>query len=95
MEFVPIPAGPFIMGNQADDERAWNDEFPSPYWAARFSVTNAAFQEFVQATGHVTRAEKEGWCWVWNSIAASKFPLTLLIFPGAVHFSKNTFPVSG
>jgi formylglycine-generating enzyme required for sulfatase activity len=73
MEFVSIPAGPFIMGSQADDQRAWSDEIPQhtfeipyPYWAARFPVTNAAFRKFVKATGHVTRAEKEGWCWVWD-----------------------------
>ncbi len=73
IEFVPIPEGAFIMGSKDDDEQAWSDELPQHsfeipyrYWAAKFPVTNAYFQQFVQATGHITHAEKEGWCWVWD-----------------------------
>lgn len=72
-EFVRIPKGKFIMGSREGDELAFGDEFPQhtldipyDYWIARFPVTHREFAAFVRATSHITRAEKEGWCWVWN-----------------------------
>jgi formylglycine-generating enzyme required for sulfatase activity len=74
MNFVRIPKGKFLMGSKDDDELAWDDEkpqhiidLPYDYWVGRFPVSNSDFREFVQSTSYVTRAEKEGWCWVWNS----------------------------
>lgn len=61
------------MGSQADDELAWEDEKPQhilelsyDYWIGRFPVSNAQFGEFVRSTSFETRAEREGWGWVWN-----------------------------
>jgi formylglycine-generating enzyme required for sulfatase activity len=73
LSFVRIPKGQFIMGSKEDDELAWDDEKPQhtlelsyDYWAGRFPISVADFREFVQSTAYVTRAEIEGWCWVWN-----------------------------
>ena len=73
LNFVRIPSGKFIMGSQKNNELAWSDEIPQhtldlsyEYWAGRFPVSVADFRNFVQSSGYVTRAEKEGWCWVWN-----------------------------
>jgi len=55
-----IPGGTFLMGS--------NDHYPEEapahrvsvngFWIDRLTVTNAAFQRFVDATGHVTSAER-------------------------------------
>ena len=73
-DLVCIPRGPFVMGSKDDNELAWDDEkpqhtveIPYDYWTARLPVSNARFGEFVQSTSFETRAEREGWCWVWNA----------------------------
>lgn len=73
IDFVRIPGGEFVMGSKDDNELAWGDEHPQhvfdipyDYWVARFPVNNALFVEFVRATAFETRAEREGWGWVWN-----------------------------
>lgn len=73
VDFVRIHKGTFIMGSKDDNELAWDDEkpqhnleLPYDYWAGRFPVSVSDFREFVQSTSYITRAEKEGWCWVWN-----------------------------
>ena len=59
---VWIEGGDFIMGSQDQEGRA--DENPSHkvklkgFWMDATEVTNAAFKEFVDATGYVTTAEK-------------------------------------
>jgi formylglycine-generating enzyme required for sulfatase activity len=62
------------MGSKGEDELAWDDEkpqhtpvIPYDYWIGRFLVSNAQFGEFVRSTSFETRAEREGWCWVWNT----------------------------
>jgi sulfatase modifying factor 1 len=55
-----IPGGTFLMGS--------NDHYPEEapahrasvkgFWIDRHTVTNADFQRFVDATGHVTLAER-------------------------------------
>jgi formylglycine-generating enzyme required for sulfatase activity len=62
------------MGSRDDNELAWDDEkpqhifeIPYDYWIARFPVSNAQFAEFVRSTSFETRAEQDGWCWVWSS----------------------------
>jgi formylglycine-generating enzyme required for sulfatase activity len=55
-----IPGGTFLMGS--------NDHYPEEapahrvnvngFWIDRYAVTNADFQRFVEATGHVTLAER-------------------------------------
>jgi sulfatase modifying factor 1 len=60
---VWVPPGPFIMGGEYG--------FPvqvarieQSFFVARTPVTNAEFARFVEATGYVTTAEKEGWGYV-------------------------------
>jgi len=73
LNFAQIPKGEFIIGSKEDNELAWNDEkpqhkveIPYDYWAGKFPLSFADYNEFVQSTSYVTRAEKDGWCWVWN-----------------------------
>lgn len=61
------------MGSKDDNELAWDDEkpqhileIPYDYWIGKYPVSNAQFGEFVRSTSFETRAEREGWCWVWN-----------------------------
>jgi formylglycine-generating enzyme required for sulfatase activity len=74
VDFVRVPKGQFQMGSKGENELAWDDEKPQhsisiPYdfWIGRFPVNNAQFAEFVRSTSFETRAEREGWCWVWNT----------------------------
>lgn len=68
MEFLRIPAGKFLMGSKkghflgvGDDEKPQRMvEIPYDYWLARYPVTNDQFAAFIEATQHVTTAEKEG-----------------------------------
>jgi len=59
---VLIPGGEFIPGN----EHGYPEEQPSgstrveAFWMDRTEVTNAQFAAFVEATGYVTEAEREG-----------------------------------
>ena len=57
--FVEISAGPFLMGSDRQhDPRAYDDEVPRhtvvvpPYYIARYPVTVAQFQAFVDASGY-------------------------------------------
>jgi formylglycine-generating enzyme required for sulfatase activity len=74
-EMVLVPAGEFSMGSDADEidrlpnakREDFEDEIPrhrvylEAFYIDRYEVTNAHFQQFVQATGHRTQAEREGW----------------------------------
>jgi formylglycine-generating enzyme required for sulfatase activity len=59
---VWIPGGEFTMGT--DSSLGWPDEKPAHrvrvrgFWMDQTDVTNAQFRAFVEATGHVTTAEK-------------------------------------
>jgi serine/threonine-protein kinase len=65
---VAIPAGPFVLG----DERGRLDVRPvrsidlSAFWIDRTEVTNAQFAAFVNATQHVTEAERQGSARNWR-----------------------------
>jgi formylglycine-generating enzyme required for sulfatase activity len=66
-EYVRVPAGEFSMGSLSSDSQTNPDEWPvhtvylDAYWIGRTEVTNAQFAAFVQATGHQTSAEEQGW----------------------------------
>lgn len=73
MEFVQIPAGPYLMGSEpAGDKAANQDEKPqhpvylSDFYMAKTPVTNAQFDVFVKAKSYQTTAEKTGFAFVWN-----------------------------
>ncbi len=69
--FVRIPAGPFLMGSTDDDEMAYDNEKPRhevtlpTYYIARYPVTHAQYQAFVEAKGYEKRAywTEAGWRW--------------------------------
>ncbi|HZU95249.1 MAG TPA: bifunctional serine/threonine-protein kinase/formylglycine-generating enzyme family protein [Planctomycetota bacterium] len=59
---VFVPGGRCRLGSETADPLA-RDSFETdlgPFWIGKYEVTNAEFARFVEATGHVTRAEKEG-----------------------------------
>ena len=55
MEFCYVPAGPFWMGSDDGEEDAkplHQVDIPYGYWMGRYPVSNAQFEEFVQAGGY-------------------------------------------
>jgi len=73
MEFVKVPHGEFLMGSTDKDKGAYDDEKPQhkidiryDFLMARFPVTNASFETFIKKTSYKTRAEKDGFAYVWN-----------------------------
>jgi len=67
MAFVRVPAGEFTMGSNDDNPMASYSEkpqhscqIPADFWIGRYSVTNAQFTAFVQATHYRTTAEEQG-----------------------------------
>jgi len=71
MEFVEVPAGPFLMGSSDADDLADDDEKPQhelelpTYWIGKTEVTNAQFRPFVEGDGY-SNAEywtEAGWQW--------------------------------
>lgn len=79
---VELPGGTFTMG----DESAWaypgDGEGPvhevemSAFSIDRFTLTNAAYASFVDATGHVSAAEHFGWSFVFGGSLPDEFPDT-------------------
>src|SRR5262245_11230675 len=78
-EMVLVLAGEFSMGSDGDeldrlqaDRHIFGDEIPrhpvylDAFYIDKYEVTNARFQQFVQATGHRTQAEREGWGYVFT-----------------------------
>ncbi|WP_420315843.1 formylglycine-generating enzyme family protein [Ekhidna sp.] len=62
---VWVPGGTYIMGALDSDDQARKDEYPAHevtvdgFWMDVTEITNAQFEEFVNATGYVTTAEKK------------------------------------
>jgi formylglycine-generating enzyme len=69
-----IPAGTFLMGT--DDADGYPEDHEGPvreialdaFWIDRCAVTNKDFAAFVDATGHPTTAESEGWSFVFDGL---------------------------
>lgn len=76
-ETVALPWGEFLMGT--DDTASFPDDGEGPVRRVRLSpfridrhcVSNAAFADFVDATGYVTEAERIGWSYVFASFLPS------------------------
>ena len=94
-----IPGGVFDMGG--DNEQAAPDEFPkhpvrvSSFYMDATEVTNAAFREFVQATGYITTAEKKP---DWNELRKTLPPGTAqpadsLLVAASLVFQSTPGPV--
>lgn len=94
-----IPGGVFEMGG--NNNQASPDEFPrhkvqlSPFYMDITEVTNAAFKEFVDATGYVTTAEKKP---EWEELKKSVPPGTpkpadSLLVAASLVFKSTSGPV--
>jgi formylglycine-generating enzyme required for sulfatase activity len=72
-EMVVVPSCGFIMGSTDDREDGTNNNerpkhfvFLDSFMIDAREVTNGEFAEFVEATGYVTDAEKQGKGWIWD-----------------------------
>jgi sulfatase modifying factor 1 len=82
MAMADIPAGTFTMGT--DDPAGYPDDGEGPprpvtlpgFRIAVHTVTNDQFAAFVDATGHRTTAEQEGWSFVFGGLLPDAFPPT-------------------
>lgn len=73
---VELPGGAFRMGTDqesfpADGEGPVREVTVDPFYMDAHAVTNRQFQEFVQATGYVTQAERYGWSFVFHGLLAA------------------------
>src|SRR4030095_9523261 len=77
-ELVWIEGGSFVMGTDAAEGFPADGEGPvrevtvDSFYISPYAVTNAHFQEFVQATGYVTEAESFGWSYVFHLLASDE-----------------------
>ena len=86
---IRIPGGSFLMGS----DQHYPEEAPAHkvkvrgFWMDAHTVTNRDFQRFVEATGHVTLAEKPA--------NAEDYPGAKpeLLVPSSVMFQKSAGPV--
>jgi len=80
-EMVEVKGGRFWMGSAEEDGNAQQNEKPrhlaavSDFFMAKYPVTVWEFACFVQETGHVTSAEREGWAAIsrWDENTLSWF----------------------
>jgi formylglycine-generating enzyme len=79
---VELGGETFLMGTEdsdgfpADREGPVREVFVGPYRIDTVAVTNERFGEFVDATGHVTRAERFGWSFVFAGLLPDDFEET-------------------
>ena len=79
---VRLEGGAFLMGTddslsyEADGEGPVHEVTVRPFFIDAEAVTNARFGHFVQATGHVTAAERFGWSFVFAGLLPEEFPDT-------------------
>lgn len=77
---VRVDAGPFLMGDEqgyaSDGEGPVHEVHLAAFLIDEVAVTNAAFAAFVDATGHVTEAERLGWSFVFAGLLPDDFPDT-------------------
>lgn len=78
---VGVPGGTFTMGERTDLAYPGDGDEPIEVAVAAFAieataVTNERFAAFVDATGHVTDAERHGWSFVFGGLLPDDFPDT-------------------
>jgi sulfatase modifying factor 1 len=79
---LDIPGGSFRMGSIGREAYDADGEGPihvvelSPYRLAAHTVTNDEYAAFVDATGHVSDAERYGWSFVFAGHLPDDFPPT-------------------
>lgn len=99
---VWIPGGKFMQGAVDGDEMAMMSEKPAHpvqvdgFFMDATEVTNAEFQEFVEATGYVTVAERPiDWEELRKQVPpGTPKPPDSLLEPGSLVFRKPNHPVS-
>jgi formylglycine-generating enzyme len=88
-DMVWIPGGTFHMGSDYHypEEAPAHEVTVDGFWMDRYTVTNREFRRFVEATGHVTLAERVP--------KAEDYPGAKpeLLFAGSIVFKKQTGPV--
>ena len=76
---IRLDGGDFLMGTdgpwayEGDGEGPVHQVTLDPFWIGATTVTNAAFAAFVDATGHVTDAERYGWSFVFAGLLPDDF----------------------
>ena len=60
-QYLLIPGGEYLIGDPSDPYHQEQLVSLSPFYMAKFPVTNALFEIFVEKTGYVTTAEKQGY----------------------------------
>lgn len=66
VSLVTVPGATYVMGDpEGDDNEAPAEVTVAAFRIMRYEVTNAQFRAFVDATGHVTDAERRGRGSVW------------------------------
>ena len=97
---VWIPAGEFTTGTDETDsyapERPAHRVRVDGFWIDPNEVTNAEFAKFVQATGHITTAErKPDWEEMKKQLPpGTERPADSVLVPGSLVFSRPAGPVS-
>ncbi len=77
-----VPGGEFLMGTDRREGYPLDGEGPvrkvrlRPFWIDATVVSNRHFAEFVDATGHVTEAERFDWSFVFAGFLPDDFPPT-------------------
>jgi formylglycine-generating enzyme required for sulfatase activity len=75
MQWCYVPPGPFWLGSvKGEDDQAVDSEYGHrkpfdldyPYWIARYPITQAQYQAFVQATGHRAPYRDDEWAQPYN-----------------------------
>jgi formylglycine-generating enzyme required for sulfatase activity len=100
MEFVRVPAGPFLLGSDPmKDKDAQDDEQPQhsldlpEFYIGKYPVTNAQFAAFLRAAGHKAADDK------WQSgqfpQGGTTHPATFLSWHDAVAFCRWFSQASG
>ena len=70
LALVNIPTGPFTLGAAAQARIVHLPAFAMTV----FPVTNAQFAAFIEATGYVTQAEREGWGMAFTGVRWTQTP---------------------
>jgi formylglycine-generating enzyme required for sulfatase activity len=79
---IELAGGTFAMGSEDADAHPDDGEGPvrdatvAPFAIGADAVTAGEFAAFVESTGYVTTAEREGWSFVFASLLPDDFPPT-------------------
>jgi len=77
---IALPGGSFLMGTDSPEAFPQDAEGPvrevtlAAFSIDRYPVTNALFQQFIEATQYRTEAERFGWSFVfWSHVPPARF----------------------